>query len=275
MTDTLQVAAIQMVSGADWQANVARARQRVCEAAALGSRLVVLPENFATFMAADLPAVSAAEATAAGPIRQMLATLAAEAGVFLVAGTLPVAAGDGSGKSFAASFVYGPDGTELARYDKIHLFDADVDDAEQRYRESDRYCHGDKVVTVAAGLATIGLSVCYDLRFPELFRQQRRQGANVLVVPSAFTYATGQKHWQVLLQARAIENQCFVIAANQGGWHDARRRTWGHSMIIGPDGELLAGCGEGEAVVSARLDFAMLGRLRSAMPLESHRRLAE
>lgn len=267
----LTAAAIQMVSGADLEDNLKQAEKGIRQAVENGASLLVLPENFATFSLPDIATVARREQTADGPVRTFLSAMAAQYRVSLVGGSLPVwhAA---EGKCLAASFFYDDNGREIARYNKIHLFDADVDDDEARYRESEKYSFGDEVVTVAAAGFRIGMAICYDLRFPELFRRQRQDGAQVLVLPSAFTYATGSKHWQVLLRARAIENQCYVIAANQGGWHD-KRRTYGHSMIISPDGEIMAACEGGECVVTAQLDAGLLHSLRRKMPLEQHRRL--
>ncbi|WP_423898028.1 carbon-nitrogen hydrolase family protein [Candidatus Pelagadaptatus aseana] len=274
------MAAIQMVSGTDLQANLQSAAQLISEAAAAGAELILLPENFAYMGGRDTLAIGREELADAGPIRSFVAAQARAHGAVLVAGSLPTCAADEAGvkppegKVFTASFVYGPNGQMLARYNKMHLFDVDVDDAQGRYRESDDFCAGHSVQTVAVDSDwTLGLSICYDLRFPELYRALVSQGANLITVPAAFTYTTGEAHWEVLLRARAIENQCFIIAANQGGQHSTSRKTWGHSCIISPWGDVLALQEQGEGVVVADLSLTDLQRRRRTMPALQHRRL--
>lgn len=269
---TLKVAAVQMVSSSDWQYNLQRAEVLVGQAAADGAKLVCLPENFATFGVPDYLQLAAQEQTAAGPVRQHMAALAARLNIYLLAGSLPVL-DDVSGKCLASSFLYGDNGQEIARYNKVHLFDALVNDAQGVYRESDQYQHGDRSVCVATAIGHIGLAICYDLRFPELFQQLCTLQANIIMLPAAFTRVTGQKHWEILLRARAVETQCYVIASNQGGRHSDTRQTWGHSMIVSPDGDILAEAADGEAVVMAELDLATQDQLRQRMPLWQHKRL--
>ncbi len=172
-----------------------------------------------------------------------------------------------------ACLVFDPRGEMVARYDKMHLFDVQVDDRQAQYSESRSFEPGSRIVCVDAPVGRIGLSICYDLRFPELYRKLLEQGAEILTVPSAFTKVTGEAHWEVLLRARAIENQCFVLAANQGGVHNATRETWGHSMIVDPWGRVLARVESGEGVAVADIDLSALHALRSRMPIQSHRRL--
>ncbi|OGT71655.1 MAG: hypothetical protein A3H44_11220, partial [Gammaproteobacteria bacterium RIFCSPLOWO2_02_FULL_57_10] len=204
-------------------------------------------------------------------------------GIILVAGTMPVVTRPASpngvvetiadGRVRPASLVYSPDGLLMARYDKMHLFDVKVADKQAQYMESRSFEPGSSVVTVATPLGKLGLSICYDLRFPELYRRLLDDGAEIITVPSAFTKVTGEAHWEILLRARAIENQCYVLAANQGGVHNASRETWGHSMIIDPWGNVMARVEKGEGIAIAEIDLDYLHDLRSRMPVQAHRRL--
>ncbi len=271
----LKAAAIQMTSGDDVAANLSAAGRLLLRAAEDGAQLAVLPENFAFMGAKEKDKLAHAEAEGSGPIQEFLADAARQFKLWIVAGTAPVAVPGDPGRVYAASLIYDAEGVARGRYDKIHLFDVDTPGGE-RYRESNSIAYGElRPAVLATPLATIGFSVCYDLRFPELFRALTAQGAQVLTVPSAFTEKTGEAHWEVLLRARAIENQCFVIAAGQGGTHPGGRRTWGHSMIVDPWGVVLAQClEEGEGVALAELDFEALLKLRQNFPVLSHRRLA-
>lgn len=274
-------AAIQMVSGANVEKNMERARVLVGDAARQGAQVVLLPENFAVFNSQAL--CEWGEKELKGALSQQVAQWAKEFNLWIVAGTLPQRnRGLGSdervpGKRVRTrSIVFNPNGKAVAWYDKIHLFDVDVNDAQGAYRESETIEPGDTPKHHSISLPNnesicLGLSVCYDLRFPELYRVLRSRGANVFTVPAAFTWETGRTHWEPLLRARAIENQCYVMAANQGGQHSATRKTWGHSMIIDPWGEILASADEGEAVVCAPLDLQKLNRLRTQMPVQAHR----
>ena len=275
------IAAIQMNSGADVPANLAAAAELLAQAAQQGATLAVLPENFAFMGARDVDKLAHAEADGSGPIQNFLRETAARLKLWLVAGTIPLKVPDDASKVYAACLVLDAAGEVRARYDKIHLFDVDVpaesakvaSAGAERYRESSTIAHGElRVVTVDSPVARLGLSVCYDLRFPELFRRLAAQGAQVLCVPSAFTQKTGEAHWEVLLRARAIENQCYVVAPGQCGAHPGGRRTFGHSLIVGPWGEVLAGAGAEPAVVISRVDPARLAELRQTFPVLSHRR---
>jgi nitrilase len=270
-----RVAVVQMTSGADVAANLTAAGSAVAEAAAGGATLVVLPENFA-FMApggaaGDAARRAVAEADGDGPIQRALAALAAEQRCWIVAGTVPLATDDG--RAAAASLVFAPDGRRAARYDKIHLFDVAVPGGET-HRESSAIRPGAEPVTVATDAGTVGLSVCYDLRFPELYRELTRRGATLLTVPAAFTAVTGAAHWEVLLRARAIEDQCWVLAAAQWGEHPGGRRTHGDSMVVDPWGTVLARKAQGTGVVFADIDPDRLVGLRHSFPVLAHRRLA-
>lgn len=270
-----RVAVVQMTSGDDVAANLAAAARLLGQAAEQGAQLAVLPENFAFMGARDRDKLAHAEAAGHGPIQDFLATTARRLRLSIVAGTAPLAAD--SGKVYAASLVYDAEGHCQARYDKIHLFDVEVtrDGKRETYRESASIEAGVPTPVAQDSIAgRLGLSVCYDLRFPELYRALVQRGAQLLCVPSAFTEKTGEAHWHTLLRARAVENQCFVLAPNQSGTHPGGRRTWGHSMILDPWGETLAECiQEGEGVAIATLDFARLAQVRQSFPSLTHRRL--
>lgn len=275
----MRIAAIQMVSGFELEDNLAQAKALVVEAAQKGAELVVLPEMFAVFGGGDQRAVGAAEADAGGPIRTFLSSLAKQCGVYLVAGTIPtIAASDCqrnpqlSDRVYAACYCYDSQGRECGRYDKAHLFDADVADQQGSYRESDTFAPGNFPGVFDSPWGKFGVAVCYDLRFPEYCRRLIDAGCRFVVVPAAFTYATGQAHWQLLLRSRAVENLCFMIGAAQGGQHSTRRRTWGQSCIINPWGEVLAELAEGEGTVVADLDFAYQDECRQQLPVLKHRR---
>jgi predicted amidohydrolase len=275
--DLLRAAVAQMCSGPDLDANLKQVEALLAEAAAEGVQLLVLPENFAVFGRGDRHLFGEA-GDGSGAIEHFLAAAARRHQLWLVAGTAPyLVSGDGrpapADKVFPGCGVWSPAGECVTRYDKCHLFDVDVADGVGQYRESDHFAAGQKPVAAPTPWGPVGLSICYDLRFPEYYRELVQLGATLLTVPSAFTYRTGEAHWEVLLRARAIENQCFVLAANQGGQHDAKRRTWGHSCIIDPWGRVLA-CRqeEGAGLAIADLDFAALRELRRQMPVLAHRR---
>jgi nitrilase len=266
------VAAIQMTSVDDVAVNLARAREKLAEAAHRGARLAVLPENFA-FMAADEAArARIAEPDGSGPIQEFLADCARELGLWIVGGTIPLASAERE-RPFAACCVWDDRGRRAGRYDKIHLFDVRVPDSAEAYRESSRTMPGSAPLTLATPFGPLGVAVCYDLRFPELFRGMLDAGVTVIALPAAFTQRTGQAHWHTLLRARAIENLCYVVAAAQAGEHPGGRRTYGHSLVVGPWGEILAEAPAGPGVVTATLDDAYLQSLRAQFPVLSHRRL--
>lgn len=271
------VAAIQLNTSADLPANLETCRQLIGEAARGGAVLAALPENFAFMGRRETDKLAHAEADGAGPIQDFLRDVAREHAIDLIAGTVPLAVASDAGRVWAASLVVSASGQRVARYDKIHLFDVDVDrgDRIERYRESATIAFGEPAYVVAPTAAgPVGLSVCYDLRFPELFRGLAQRGAEILCVPAAFTDRTGEAHWEALLRARAIENQCFVIAPGQCGEHATGRRTWGHSMIIDPWGVILAQRIEDTpGVVLADLDMDRLRAVRASLPALKHRRL--
>ncbi|WP_028491819.1 carbon-nitrogen hydrolase family protein [Thioalkalivibrio sp. ALE19] len=267
------VAAIQMASGTQPQANLADARRRMAEAAEQGARVLVLPENFAFMGMQETDVLDIAEAPdGQGPLQRFLAEQARALGVWIVGGTVPLQAPDGE-RVRSACLVYDDRGELAARYDKIHLFDVHLPDNNEAYTESRVYQPGDEVVTVDTPAGRLGLAICYDLRFPELFRALLDQGAEWLALPSAFTAQTGQAHWEVLLRARAVENQMYVVAAAQGGFHVNGRETWGHSAVIDPWGRVLGELGRNPGVLLGEIDGREVERMRTVFPTVSHRRL--
>ncbi|AHZ69640.1 Nitrilase/cyanide hydratase and apolipoprotein N-acyltransferase [Pseudomonas mandelii JR-1] len=269
----MSFAVIQMVSQSDVLANLARARHLLEEAAAGGAQLAVLPENFAAMGRRDIADIGRAEALGEGPILPWLKQTARDLKLWIVAGTLPLPPlGHPTSKAHACSLLVNDQGETVARYDKLHLFDVDVADNRGRYRESDDYAYGSGIVVADTPVGRVGLTVCYDLRFPELYSELRAAGAQLITAPSAFTAVTGAAHWEVLIRARAIETQCYVLAAAQGGTHPGPRETWGHAAIVDPWGRVLAQQDQGEAVLLAERDSSEQASIRTRMPVSSHRR---
>ncbi|MFA7553759.1 MAG: carbon-nitrogen hydrolase family protein [Spongiibacteraceae bacterium] len=266
-----RVAAIQMVSGSDVAANLATVERLLIDAKNQGAELVVLPEVFALFGAKGQQALGEQEASEAARVRPFIRQQAKQLGLWIVAGTIPLR-GDQADRVLASCFVVSDKGVEVARYDKLHLFDVDVGDKQGSYRESDTFKPGDKVVVIDTPFGRLGLAVCYDIRFPEFFRAMFDQGVDIIAVPAAFTLVTGKAHWLPLLRARAIENQCYIIGANQGGDHSPSRRTSGGSVIIDGWGNVLAEADMGEACTLAAINLAELDGHRAAMPIAQHRR---
>ena len=271
----MKIAAVQMVSTPDLARNLQAAGRLVDAAAALGAQLVALPEYFCLLGQRDTDKLSVAESPGQGPVQSFLSAAAKRHGVWIVGGTMPMAVPGSTERVRNTCLVYGPDGEALARYDKIHLFA--FDNGRERYDEARVLERGDEPVAFTAAGHRVGLSVCYDLRFPELYRALAfapgQPACDLMCVPSAFTHTTGQAHWELLLRARAVENQCYILAPAQGGLHENGRRTWGHSMIVGPWGEVLACQPEGEGVVLAQMDTARLAQVRQQLPALEHRRL--
>ncbi|MFK3969704.1 carbon-nitrogen hydrolase family protein [Pseudomonas sp. NPDC087358] len=269
----MSFAVIQMVSQSDVEGNLAQARGLLEQAAASGAALAVLPENFAAMGRRDIAAIGRAEALGQGPILPWLKLAARDLKLWIVAGTLPLPPQDRpQDKVTACSLLVDDHGEQVARYDKLHLFDVDVADARGRYRESDDYAHGSNVVVADTPVGRLGLTVCYDLRFPELYTALREAGAQLITVPSAFTAVTGAAHWEILLRARAIETQCYILAAAQGGVHPGPRETFGHAAIIDPWGRVLAEQAQGAAVLLAERDSQEQASIRARMPVSNHRR---
>jgi nitrilase len=266
----MKVAAVQMVSGGELDANLTAAQQALAEAADQGAELAVLPEYFCLLGRNERDKLAIAEQPGQGPMQAMLAAAARRHGLWIVAGTLPLATPDPE-RVRNSSLAFNPAGEVVARYDKMHLFR--FAQGSESYDEARTLERGGEVVCFELPSRDghtwkVGLSVCYDLRFPELYRAL---AADLLLVPSAFTHTTGQAHWEVLLRARAIENLAFVAAAAQGGLHDNGRRTWGQSMLVDPWGQVLASQQEGPGVACAELDAGRLASLREQLPALAHR----
>jgi nitrilase len=261
-----RVAAVQMVSGTNVEANLAQARALVDEAAARGASLVLLPENFGLMSTRAADKLSARERDGDGPQQAFLSRMASVHGIHVIGGSVPLESGDPQ-RVYQSLLVYAPGGQRVARYDKIHLF---------------RFTHGsedyDEARTIRAGsapqvldipLGKVGLSICYDVRFPELYRALGDLA--LIVVPAAFTERTGSAHWDILLRARAVENQCYVLAAAQGGEHEGGRRTYGHSMLVDPWGEIVSTLTIGQGIVAGDLDYAKMADVRARLPALAHR----
>ncbi|MDZ7829613.1 MAG: carbon-nitrogen hydrolase family protein [Halofilum sp. (in: g-proteobacteria)] len=266
-----RIAAVQMTSGPDVEANLADAGSLVSQAVSEGAGLVVLPENFGLIGRRERDKLAHVEADGTGPMQDFLAGTARDHGVWLVGGSVPLETGGGD-RVRQSLLVYDDQGRRVARYDKIHLFDVELDNGET-YRESGTIEPGDEVVSVDSPFGRLGLSVCYDLRFPELYRRLAEQGATVMLVPSAFTLATGRAHWEPLLRARAIENLAYVVAPAQVGIHNNKRETWGHAMVVDSWGGIVGECEDGPGTVVADLDPERLLNTRKKFPALEHRRL--
>jgi len=268
----LKVASIQMVSTPVLKENMETAATLIKAAAEDGANLVVLPEYFCLMGLKDKDKVHAREAFGSGPIQAELGGIAKRNGIYLVAGTIPLEAKDPN-KVLNTMLAFNPDGQRIGRYDKIHLFGFQT--STERYQESETIEAGDEPgvlkISVNGQDWTFGLSICYDLRFPELYRALGQVDCHI--IPAAFTYTTGKDHWEILLRARAIENQCYVLASAQGGKHQNQRRTWGHSMLIDPWGSILADLPEGEGFISGVLSKDKLNEVRSQLPALAHRKL--
>ena len=267
----MKIAALQMLSTPDVRRNLDAAGQGLAEAAAVGVRLVALPEYFCLLGRSDRDKLAIAEADGEGPIQAFLSDAARRHGLWLIGGTLPIRDDQHVDRVRNSCCAYAPDGRRVARYDKIHLFA--FDNGMERYDEGRTLQAGDTPLAFDAQGLRVGLSICYDLRFPELYRALMRPPCDLIVVPSAFTYTTGQSHWELLLRARAIENQCYVLAPAQGGRHENGRRTWGHSLLVDPWGEVLGCREEGQGLVIGEIDPQRLAEVRRQLPALDHRRL--
>ena len=266
---SFRVAAIQTVTRLDLQENLSRATELIAEAARQGAQLVLLPEYFCMMGRQEADKIAIREADDDGPIQRSLADAARRHGIWLVGGTMPMWCPDDQ-RVHNSSLAFDPQGKRVARYDKIHLFS--FARGEEFYDESRTILAGATPTTFDAPFGKVGMSVCYDLRFPELYRRMAAGGDLALILmPAAFTYTTGKAHWEILLRARAIENQCYVLAAAQGGKHENGRRTWGHSMLVDPWGDIVAVLPEGEGVVVGDIDAARLAEVRQNLPALRHR----
>ncbi len=266
-------AAIQMASSPNISSNLTEAERLIAEAAQAGAKLVALPENFALMGQSEHDKIEHKETDGAGPIQEFLANTAKKYAVWIIAGTMPIAAKD-ENKVMAACLIYNELGERIARYDKIHLFDVQVPGSDEVYRESDTITKGTTPLVIDSPFGKLGIAICYDLRFPEQFRMMQAQGMEVLILPSAFTQKTGAAHWELLLRARAVENLCYVIAPNQGGFHVNGRQTFGHSMIIDPWGTILDCKKTNAGTVSAEIDLVRLHKTRESFPVLQHRQIS-
>ncbi|WP_115720042.1 carbon-nitrogen hydrolase family protein [Gallaecimonas mangrovi] len=264
--------ALQMVSVPDVAENLAAVERQLADLAP-AERLVVLPECFAFFGGKDREQLAVAESFGAGPIQDALKAMCQKYGVWMVTGTFPILS-DNNARFGAASLLIDDEGKVRGRYDKMHMFDVQVADSTGTYLESATTVGGPGPTVVDTPFGRIGIAVCYDVRFAELFAWYRQQQVNIIVLPAAFTARTGEAHWEVLCRARAIEGQCYLVTANQGGVHANGRETWGRSMVIDPWGQILEEMALGEGSVSATLDHKFTEAVRARMPLDKHRRFA-
>lgn len=268
-----RVAAVQMASGPNVNANLLEAARLIKQAAAGGAKLVVLPENFAIMGMSEYDKVKIREADGNGPIQDFLAEQASRHAIWLVGGTIPLAAHDPD-RVNAACLVFDDKGNRVARYDKIHLFDVRITESDEHYNESETIEPGGRIVVLDTPFGRLGLAVCYDLRFPGLFRRMSEEGVEIFVLPAAFTAITGKAHWDTLVRARAIENMSYMIAAAQGGYHANGRETYGHSMVVDPWGGILDSLPRGSGVVLADIDLNRLHDMRRSFPVLEHRKIA-
>ncbi|MEN8213921.1 MAG: carbon-nitrogen hydrolase family protein [Pseudomonadota bacterium] len=272
MSTPLKATAVQMATGPNVSANLFEVERIVSAAVGEGSNLIVLPENFAFMGQKCSDMLAFQERSGEGDLQRFLSGLARKHSVWLVGGTIPISTDDDS-KVRAACLVYDDSGELAGRYDKMHLFDVQLLDVDEQYRESSVIEPGDAPLVVETPFGNVGVAVCYDLRFPELFRSMLSRKPDIFAIPSAFTAATGKAHWEPLVRARAIENLCYVIAAAQGGYHVSGRETHGHSMIVDPWGTVLAQVPRGSGFVTSKLDIELLHTTRRNFPSLDHRRL--
>lgn len=263
-----RVGLIQMTSGPKPADNLAYIAEQVAKLARKGAKLIVTPENALVFGSRS-DYHQNAETMGSGPIQDRLSAIARDNGVWLVIGSMPIQRDKGV---TTTSIVYAPSGEQMVHYDKLHMFDVDVADAHQRYRESETFTPGKQVVSYSLPFAHLGLTICYDVRFPSLYSELARLGANLILVPAAFTAVTGKAHWETLLRARAIETQAWLVAVNQVGTHPCGRETWGHSMVISPWGEITASLSNQPDSLVVDIDLSQVQELRASMPIGQHAR---
>lgn len=267
-----KIAAVQMASGPNVNANLNEAGRLISKAVDDGAELVVLPENFALMGLTEQDKVNVREVDEKGAIQDFLADTASRQGIWLVGGTIPIAAED-EGKVRGACLLFNDKGKRVARYDKIHLFDVNLPESGENYNESETIESGNRVVVTDTPFGRLGLAVCYDLRFPELFRKMADEGVQIIALPSAFTAITGKAHWEVLVRARAIENMCYIAASAQGGYHVSGRETYGDSMIVNPWGVVIDRLTHGSGYVIANVDLDYLESVRRNFPVLEHRKM--
>lgn len=267
-----KVAAIQMASGPNVQANLDEARKFINIAVQQGAELIVLPEKFSIMGMTEMDKVGVAEQYGQGMIQDFLSSQASSHGIWLVAGTIPIQSTE-KNKVYSTCLLFNDSGDVVSRYDKIHLFDVTLEESDESYTESETITSGDEVVVADTPFGRLGLAICYDLRFPEMFRAMADVGVDIFVLPSAFTSLTGKAHWETLIRARAIENLSYMVAAAQGGYHVNGRETHGDSMIVDPWGAVLNRLPHGTGVVVSEIDISKLQKTRQLFPALEHRRL--
>lgn len=265
-------AAIQMASGPNVQGNLTEAERLISLAVEAGASLIVLPENFAHMGAEESDKLTIAESEGQGLVQSFMAEQARQQQIWIIGGTIPILTNDNTHVK-AACLVFNADGEQVARYDKFHLFDVQLQDSQEKYVESETISAGDTLVWFDSPFGRIGLAVCYDVRFPELFRELIKHEIEIFAIPSAFTATTGKVHWETLIRARAIENLCYVVAANQGGYHVNGRETHGDSMIVDPWGNIMDRLQHGAGIVVAEIDLKQLALIRQNFPSLQHRRI--
>lgn len=268
-----RVAAIQMTSTHNVEKNLLTAEKLISQAVDQGAKLLVLPEMFAIMGLDQMDKVKYREQLGYGLIQDFLRNQALKQGIYLVGGTVPIAVPDDCNKVYASCFVWNDQGQIIARYDKMHLFDVELPEKKEKYFESQTTLPGNEIVVTDTPFGKLGLAVCYDIRFPELFRMMHVQGVEMIALPAAFTYTTGSAHWDILVRARAIENQVYMIAAAQTGTHSNHRRTYGHSMMVSPWGSVQAILPVNEGVIVGDVDLNYLHQLRGDFPALKHRKL--
>lgn len=273
-----KIAAIQMASGTNISANLIEVSQQISSAVKAGANLIVLPENFSIMSLKDSDQINVAEDEGSGTIQHFLSEQAKKYNVWIIAGTIPLKLNSDNlnydKKVFSSCLVYNGNGEQVSRYDKIHLFDVHLEITSETYNESETVEAGNKAVVIDTPFGKIGLAICFDLRFPELFRQLVLLGAEIIVLPSAFTAITGKAHWEVLLRARAIENLCYVVASAQGGYHVNGRETYGDSMIVDPWGTILDRLAQGAGYVLADIDIDNVKNIRGHFPVLQNRKIS-
>ncbi|ORU89719.1 MAG: hypothetical protein A6F71_01790 [Cycloclasticus sp. symbiont of Poecilosclerida sp. M] len=273
MKETVCAAAIQMQSSSELAENLNNAGLLIDQAVKAGAELLVLPENFALMAQHTTQLLAHKEESGSGPIQDFLSKKAKQHKIWLIGGSVPLETTH-KDKVYAACLVFNHEGESVAQYNKLHLFDVELPKKQESYRESDAFVAGAQVVTINTPFGVLGLSICYDVRFPELYRALAVQGAEIIAVPSAFTQTTGVAHWSMLCKARAVENSCYLIAANQCGEHANGRKTFGHSTIVDPWGEILAEAESGQGVIVTSLKQSRLVEVRSSFPVLKHRRFS-
>ncbi|WP_392560691.1 carbon-nitrogen hydrolase family protein [Orbus mooreae] len=268
MSNLVTIAAIQMVSSQNCQQNIQKAEQLIHESVEKGAQFILLPEYFCLIHSDPKAKFNIAEPFGNGPIQDMLSRLAKKYNIWLAGGSMPLDVGE-TDKVTNTLLLYAPDGSLHTRYDKVHLFS--IDTPTMRFNEGDTMVRGNQVVTADLPFGRVGFAICYDIRFPAFFVAMGE--LDLILMPAAFTYPTGQAHWELLLRARAIDNQCFVLAAAQGGKHQSGRQTWGHSMIVDPWANIIECLPEGEGVVITTVDFDKVKEVRSSLPVVRDRHL--